>query len=66
MAVTDLSEYFGDRLSSAGWPTRLRDYGVSRAELRAIASDATHQARLRNNPVDLSAADVEYGLSTIL
>jgi len=65
ITMTDLSEYFGDRLSSAGWPTRLRDYGVSRAELRATASDATNQARLRNNPVDLSAADVEYGLHTI-
>lgn len=65
MTMTDLPEYFGDQLSSAGWPTRLRDYGVSRTELRVTASDATNQARLRNNPVDLSATDVERGLSAI-
>jgi alcohol dehydrogenase len=66
VAMIDLPEYFRDRLSSAGWSTRLRGYGVHRRDLPTIAADATHQARLRNNPVDLTASDIEYGLSTIL
>jgi alcohol dehydrogenase class IV len=66
VAVADLPEYFRDRLSSAGWPTHLGSYGVDRRDLPTVAAEATHQARLRNNPVDLTAADVEDGLSTIL
>jgi len=66
VAATDLPEYFRDRLSSAGWPTRLRSYGLDRTDLPAVASDATRQARLHNNPIDLTPADVEDGLSTIL
>lgn len=65
LVMTDLPEYFRHRLFSAGWPARLRDYGVDRGHLSALASDATHQARMRNNPVDLTAADVENALSTI-
>lgn len=66
VAVTDLPEYFRDRLSSAGWPTRLEGYGVDRGALPTLAAEAARQARLRNNPVSLTAADVEDGLSTIL
>lgn len=66
VAVTDLPEYFHDRLSGAGWPTRLGGYGVNRRDLPALASEATRQARLRNNPVDLTTADVEDGMNTIL
>jgi alcohol dehydrogenase class IV len=65
VATTELPEYFRDRLSSAGWPTNLGDYGVDRKDVPTVAADATRQARLRNNPVDLTTADVEYGLSTI-
>jgi alcohol dehydrogenase len=66
VVVTDLPEYFRERLSSAGWPTHLGGYGIDRGDLPAVASDATRQARLRNNPIDLTTADVEDGLSTIL
>lgn len=66
VAATDLPEYFGNQLSSAGWPTHLSGYGVNREDLPALASDATHQARLRNNPIDLTTADVEDGLAAIL
>jgi alcohol dehydrogenase class IV len=38
---------------------------VDRKDVPTVAADATRQARLRNNPVDLTTADVEYGLSTI-
>jgi alcohol dehydrogenase class IV len=66
ISAADLSAYFSDRLSSAGWPSRLGDYGIGRKDLPAIVSDSMLQTRLRNNPIDLSATDVEYGLSTIL
>jgi alcohol dehydrogenase class IV len=66
VAVNDLPGYFRDRLSSAGWPSQLSRYGVDRRDLSAVASDVTAQARLRNNPIDLTATDVEYGLGTIL
>ncbi len=66
VAMTGLPEYFRDRLSTAGWPTRLAGYGVSRGNLPAIAADATDQARMRNNPVRLTVEDVERGLTSIL
>jgi alcohol dehydrogenase class IV len=65
VTIADLPGYFRDRLSSAGWPIRLGSYGVDRRDLPAIASDATCQSRLQNNPLALTVADVEYGLSTI-
>jgi alcohol dehydrogenase class IV len=64
--MADLPEYFLARLSGAGWPTHLSSYGVQRSDLSVIAIDATHQARLLNNPVDLTTGDVEDGLCTIL
>lgn len=65
VVMNDLPEYFRNRLSSAGWPTNLRDYGVHRKDVPTIAADATRHSRLRNNPVDLTTADVEYGLNDI-
>jgi len=64
--VNDLAEYFGSELSSSGWPIRLRDYGVDRPDLPGIASAATHQARMHNNPVSLTTSDIEDGLASIL
>jgi len=66
IAMTELSEFFRVRLRSASWPTRLGDYGVDRSHLATIAADASHQSRLLNNPVELTAADLMWGLGTIL
>lgn len=66
IAITELSEFFRVRLRSADWPTHLGDYGLSRSDLGIIAADACHQSRLLNNPVELTVADIMWGLGTIL
>lgn len=52
--ATDLVARLVERL---GLPRRLRDVGIRREDLRAIAEHALHDAPIRANPCPIKSAD---------
>lgn len=64
--IGELPAYFGDRLHKAGWPNRLREYGVDRSHLSEIADEASRQSRMANNPASASQEEIQDMLATIL
>ena len=65
VSLRDLPSYFAHKLVSAGWPSRLRAYGVDRSHLATLADEATRETRMRNNPVPVSRNEVEDFLATL-
>jgi phosphonopyruvate decarboxylase len=54
-------------LLSHGWPTRLRDYGISRGDLPVLArAGVGHRARASRNPVRIELDDVLQSLTRYL
>lgn len=65
ISFADLPDFVSQCLVTAGWPARLREFGVGRLDLPSIAAQAAAEPRMTNNPLRLTADEVHEQLAAV-